>query len=207
MTTREDILNELREITVVADQLSPKTPYEVPQGYFDDLAASILIRIKAEEASTPDAELRVLSPLLAQLDKRMPFTVPENYFNTLSSPVIPQAEKAVSGKVISVSFTKRILRYGIAAAVAGIIAVSTWFLIKTPDAAISQASVAQEVQKMSDAEMNDYIEGNSVASVYQNTPATSEITPEDVKYMLADISDEELQHYVEQDNAAIQVLN
>lgn len=77
------ILQELQELN---SSLAPGTPamgYEVPDGYFDGLATSILQRIRAMEAVTPAEELAHLSPLLAGISKQTPYTVPADYLASL----------------------------------------------------------------------------------------------------------------------------
>jgi len=60
----------------------------VPEGYFENFAVSVLMRIKKEEAVDSAAEeLASLSPLLAGLPKKMPYDLPQNYFTTLSNDV------------------------------------------------------------------------------------------------------------------------
>ncbi len=57
--------------------------YAVPNGYFENLASSILNKIKAEDnsAGSSQEELEFLSPLLSAIPRKMPFSVPEGYFN------------------------------------------------------------------------------------------------------------------------------
>lgn len=55
----------------------------IPAGYFDGLSQTIMQRIKADEATTPQAELASLSPFLAAIPRQVPFTVPEGYFESL----------------------------------------------------------------------------------------------------------------------------
>jgi hypothetical protein len=87
METRSTILNELKELSPAVSQIGPDTPYQVPKGYFDSLAAMIMARIKTENASAKD-ELQTLSPLLSGLSKKMPFQAPEGYFSQLSGNLV-----------------------------------------------------------------------------------------------------------------------
>lgn len=60
----------------------------MPEGYFENFAASVLMRLKQEDAVDSAAdELASLSPLLAGLSKKMPYDLPSNYFTTLSDDV------------------------------------------------------------------------------------------------------------------------
>ena len=79
METRSTILNELREISPTVAQAGNTMPYQVPQGYFEGLAAQILNRIRTEAMNAKD-ETETLSPLLGSLSKKMPFEIPSDYF-------------------------------------------------------------------------------------------------------------------------------
>lgn len=50
MEGKENILEELRQISVFVAEISRVTPYGLPEGYFEDLAGKVLVRIRAGEA-------------------------------------------------------------------------------------------------------------------------------------------------------------
>ena len=80
MNSRYTIYEELKEISSSLP-ITDKVPYDVPEGYFDNLAAAVLLKIKAQETLSPAGELEALSPLLASIPRKTPFSVPENYFS------------------------------------------------------------------------------------------------------------------------------
>jgi hypothetical protein len=83
MNSRNAIQEELKE-------LSSFLPYDkqpvftVPQGYFENFAASVWSRINSQHPMDTADELAELSPVLAAIPRKMPFTVPENYFSELT---------------------------------------------------------------------------------------------------------------------------
>ena len=116
MQARNDILEELRSISVLVDGISRQTPYVVPAGYFDSLAPLVLGRVKPLTFSVPDGyfegfassvldrikaganhhaekeesvqeELERLSAVLSRIDRATPYQLPEGYFEELS-PVL-----------------------------------------------------------------------------------------------------------------------
>lgn len=87
METRSTILNELKELSPAVSKIGTATPYQVPQGYFDSLAARIMARVKTENATVKE-ELETLSPLLSGLSRKMPFEAPNGYFGELSGNVV-----------------------------------------------------------------------------------------------------------------------
>ena len=92
MTEKDNILNELNELKSSLAIPIAGNVYAVPAGYFDDLAQSVLKRIKALETNDAKVELGYLSPLLGSMTKEMPYAVPADYFNRLANVVssIPQ---------------------------------------------------------------------------------------------------------------------
>lgn len=91
MTTRNNIVQELRDLESSLADLSAQNSYSVPEGYFEGLAQQVLSRIRAIEAASAAEELGHLSPLLSQLPKTMPYTVPAGYFEDMESTLISVA--------------------------------------------------------------------------------------------------------------------
>ncbi|RYG44371.1 MAG: hypothetical protein EOO01_19645 [Chitinophagaceae bacterium] len=77
------IQQELQELNSSLAVMPPGNAYAVPAGYFESLAATVLQRIKAMEATTVSEEIAHLSPLLASLSKESPYRVPADYFSSL----------------------------------------------------------------------------------------------------------------------------
>jgi hypothetical protein len=81
MDNKDNIQNELRGLNSELPSSTDKTPFSVPEGYFEGFAASVMAKIKGTEESAP-AEITSLSPLLAGISRSMPYAVPSNYFQT-----------------------------------------------------------------------------------------------------------------------------
>jgi hypothetical protein len=88
MTQKENILQELNELKSTLASVTPQNVYTVPVGYFDELPAQILNRIKAMEAKNAVDELGYLSPSLSNISRQMPYAVPAGYFEGLAENVI-----------------------------------------------------------------------------------------------------------------------
>jgi hypothetical protein len=86
----DTVLICLQEGNIVYNTTSSQIADDVPQGYFDNLASSILDRIKSTETSSE--EIQTLSPLLFDLQKRQVFTVPTNYFESLPGLIIEKID-------------------------------------------------------------------------------------------------------------------
>ncbi len=83
MIQKDNILQELIELKSSLATITPKNVYTVPVGYFDDVLAQVLNRIKASEAVNAVEELSYLSPMLSRISKQMPYAVPVGYFEEL----------------------------------------------------------------------------------------------------------------------------
>lgn len=80
MNNRITIQEELKALdSQLPFDLGSET-YSVPKGYFEGFAASVLQRVKAENAVSASQELEALAPFLAAIPKKMPFAVPQGYF-------------------------------------------------------------------------------------------------------------------------------
>lgn len=195
MAPKKDILQELTGIAPNLAKAGTAMPYNVPAGYFDELPNLILMRIKTMHAS-PAEELQTLSPLLGGLKKDMPFKVPEGYFENLAP-----AQFKKETPVRSISFGKRVFRYAAAAVVTGLIAATVWFALDKP-AAKNTAAMAQadsvypkDLSNISDSEMESFLDGN-ITITYESSNSSSDIKAEDIRLMLAEVPDKELENYL-----------
>ena len=87
MTQKDHILQELNSLDSSLAGQEPGNIFQVPVGYFDALAGTIMTRIKAMEAGTASEELNILSPLLAAMSKQTPYSVPVGYFHGLEESI------------------------------------------------------------------------------------------------------------------------
>lgn len=201
---------EIAALSPLLQQLNRNNLYSVPKGYFEELPENITDGAKAIELV--NEELENLSPMMSSLKGKNVYTVPSDYFERLPETILERASIGKSAKVISISFTRKITRYAAAAAVAGLIFFGGWQLLNTkPMGEIGAVASSEKLipSNVSDTELLKYLE-NDNASVTEPAvvPAVSEeMNPDEMKDMLADISDEELQKYAEQTNGASTSLN
>jgi len=87
MNNRKHIQEELESLKSNLPYLIERPVFNVPEGYFDNFAASVFAKIKEGVAISATDELRELSPALAAIKKEMPYSVPGNYFSTLYNEV------------------------------------------------------------------------------------------------------------------------
>lgn len=202
MTSRNEILAELAGIGSDLGTIPHAMPYHAPEGYFEELPALVMMRIKTEDVDSAGEETAILSPLLASLKKESPLSVPPGYFEKLAANSPGPEAKKESARVIAFR-TDRIFRYAAAAVIIGFISLAGWIFLKSPDSAKKYAlkqdatvdkQVQQNIEKMSDIDIATYLDVNALTTMEQRDV---QVPDDDVTLMLAEVSDKELENYVE----------
>lgn len=199
---------ELKTISTVLTGLNKKSPYSVPDGYFESLPTLVMLRTRAEGDSASE-ELKTLSPLLAELSKKSPYSVPQGYFESL--PVVPS--KKPQGKVVSMP--RKVFKYAAAAVTAGLIILSAWFYLgnineSKPELATAVPDTSSELKKLetiSEGEMAAFVEAGAAIYLPEPGPALGELAENDVQWLLSDVSDQELEQYLKQNNPTVEKFN
>jgi hypothetical protein len=234
MNNRVTIQEELKALNSELPLEKGPEIYSVPEGYFENFAALMLQKIKAEQAESASEEIAVLSPLLAGLSKKMPYSVPGDYFskNTeelsalVSDEALPELLQGLQkmpysvpegyfenfpelilkkvnpnqAKVISISSSRRWMRYAVAAVITGVIAITSIFYFgneKSVDPASQPHEwVAKKLKNVPDKELDEFINTTTV-----NTTAiahTDNSGKTEVKKLLKDIPDSELDKFLDE---------
>ena len=205
MNRRKEILEELTDAAPILAEVEIQHPYRVPPGYFDSLPALILLRIKTENAGSAQEELDIISPLLGGLSKKMPFSAPEGYFESLKPSMGEAQIQPAPARVVRMFQPHKSFRMAAAAIVVGIIGIAGWLFFQEPaekqyamkpDAEM-QKEFQTKVDGLSENELANFVEATTVITSYDNA-GTGEINEDDVKLMLADIPDQELEKFIDQ---------
>lgn len=86
MNSRNAIQQELKDLRSSLPLTNTEQPvFTVPEGYFENFAASVLAKVKSQPSVPAADELADLSPVLAAIPKQTPYHVPENYFQHLAT--------------------------------------------------------------------------------------------------------------------------
>lgn len=195
---------EIESISPLLSRLDKKVPFSTPEGYFDELTENTVAGTKAVDFVKDELEL--LSPLMRSLRKEQVYAIPAGYFEQLPAAILKRVTNQEPAKVVSMSFRKRVVRYAVAAVVTGII-VTAGLLFVNRNNSIAPDSMAQSEDKLkkealsnvhtlSDEELINYIENQTVSLPDYLGASSQEIDSEDVKLMLADIPDSELKQYL-----------
>lgn len=186
---------EMGTLSPLLNSISKRGPYAVPENYFEESLEQATDGAKAIDFV--HEELEILSPLMSSLKNKSSYIAPEGYFDSLPGALLNRA--GVQGKVVSMHFRKKVLRYATAAVIAGLIVTSGWFYLgRQPNPNVAG------IEKVTDEDLQKYVEGETFIDEAPTVSAVADIDDSDMKDMLADVSDEELQQYVEQNTGSMQ---
>jgi len=188
---------ELEILSPFLNRLDKKNPYSVPEGFFSELAGNMNSGVQAIDFV--NSELENLSPLMNSLKDKNVYETPSGYFNNFSDSVLDKI-KQQPAKVISIHKKTNWLKYAAAAAVIAFIATGS-LLFLNKHASSTNEDPIQQLSKVSDQEMLNYLDDQSTpaisADASANNVASSDITENDVKDLFSTVSDDELQQYVD----------
>ena len=126
------------------------------------------------------------------------YQVPANYFENLAGNIVDKIKnQRQPAKVVSMG--RRIMQYAVAAVVVGVLAVGGWMFFNTKAVPPSVAGVEtiSDDAKVTDEEMTNFLENETVtAAVTTSFDNDTDMDEADVKELLTDVSDDELQQYL-----------
>ena len=203
----QDILNRIHADTLAPDQeinlLSPllsslekNGPFTVPKDYFQETPANVVAGVKALDFV--HSELEIISPELLALKDRKVFTVPNGYFESLPAQILLQVKPA--GKVVTGNFRRQAVRFAAAAAIIGVMAIGLLMFNRKSETNLASNTVSTELDSslkhLSDAAIINYIQNNDVAIPEPANGSVANMQKADLKEMLADVSDRDLETYL-----------
>ena len=131
MKEQQNILLELTSISPFVAELPKNSPFETPEGYFQDFSSRIVEQIQIQNIENDG-----LSPLLQSLKKENPFSVPAHYLNQFEVDISPK-----KAKIVPLFHLKAVLKYAAAASVIGIIATfATLFFSNSDKSSIAKSN-------------------------------------------------------------------
>jgi hypothetical protein len=204
----EGVQEELDRLSPVVSRITRENPYRLPEGYFAEV-----------------------SPILSVLKDKTTYLAPEGYFDYLPAAVTEMVmqeagEKKASGgdakvaKVVALGSRGKSVnghwwKYAGVAAAACLILVFSWPQLHTsmtrtnegqhPMGTVDLASsTSQGLHKVSDQEILDYMDdqNSTLAEPVSNNTATLDMNDSDIKTLLGNVPDGELQQYMEEHGRA-----
>ena len=190
-------MDELEALSPLLSGLSKKTPFSMPEGYFEELTDNAVAGARAIDFV--NEELENLSPLMSSLKGVQVYEAPAGYFEQLPAKML-QRVKSQPAKTVSMNFSRRVVRYAAAAVTAGLIVMAAWFYLGSGEKTVTPDLAG--IEQISDEALESFVENQTASPVETSiiASANAEMDSEDLQEMLAEVSDEELQKYVDQYN-------
>lgn len=195
---------ELSALSPLLSGLNKKMPFEAPAGYFAGLTENVVSGAKAIDFV--NEELENLPPVLAGLKHKQVYQVSAGYFEQLPDQVLARVKtSAKPAKVVSFGAGKKLMRFAVAAVLTGLVAIGAWWFTGNSGSQKTDGVVA-EVNKMTTEELQSYVDNQTAALPSADLLATNtrpELDVVDMSDLLQNVSDEEIQKYLDQ-NLVIQ---
>lgn len=211
--------DELAKLSPLLHGIGKKLPFQVPEGYFNNLLAQLSGSLDSLAPGSLDslalnplgraAMEEDFSPLLAGLQQAPTYRAPEGYFAQFPDQMLARvgvaAKEVKTGpaRVISMGRKQQWWKLGAVAAAASVILVVGWLSLRTPDAKSGNPAVNPDITKslsnVSDLDIQNYLDNQNIplADQLANSIASVDITDNDENSMLGDVSDAELKQYLE----------
>lgn len=209
----ESVSGELQSLSPLLSGISRNTPYEVNQEYFNDFSTNVLAGANAIDFV--NSELENLPGFLEDIKHKQTYTIPKGYFEALPDAIfkelkIEQATAPTQAKVIKGNFSNKIFRYAAAAAIIGFMFIAGWLFWGGKQVAPNGgniASIEKEVKAVSDSDLNNFVEKNTLGGSLALYTDSTQLADDDVRYMLADVSDADLQQYLYEQTGTKAITN
>jgi len=195
----EGVNEELARLSATVSRIGRKTPYQLPEGYFEEI-----------------------SPILTLLRDKPTYQAPAGYFEQLGSKIAAKAPNSMTGghrpiaaRVIPLGSQEKVLKgnwwkYSSVASIAAcFILVFSWPQLHSDVMQTSEAHqlAIPDLAQISDQEMQNYLDDqNSIlAEPVTSSTATLDMNDTDVKSLLGDVPDGDLQQYMEEHGRATDI--
>jgi hypothetical protein len=133
---------------------------------------------------------------MAQLKFMNVYEVPDGYFDTVPQNILDRVRKQQPAKVISLKPFRRMARYAVAAILIGVMAVGGWLMQRPVADTVTTAKIENTIHKASDEEILNFIQNDEASYSEPILNSDEEIDSTDMKAMLADVSDKDLEQFV-----------
>lgn len=220
--TSESVEAELARLSVTLSRITRNTPYEAPEGYFEELAPVLCVLRDAPTYHVPEGYFEDLSPVLSVLRNRSTYQAPAGYFTEFASTVLKiVAQPAATAKVVPIEHRAsmrseykmrgdggKVLKghwwkFSSAAAIAAcLLLIFSWPQVGNQ---IGSGGLAvADLRNISDNEIQAYLddEHSILAEPVSTSTATLDLNEGDVKNLLGEVSDDDLQQYMEEHGKA-----
>jgi hypothetical protein len=220
----EGVQEELARISPIVSRITRENPYRLPEGYFAEVSPILSVLKDKTTYVVPEGYFDYLPA--AATEKVIHEGVREVFQQAVSAMAATSDEGSAKGgaRVIAIGSKGKVVKghwwkYAGVAAAACLILVFSWPQLHTRFSNISggksdegqhvgtvdlASSMSQSLHKVSDQEILNYLDDqNSIlAEPVSNNTATLDMNDSDIKTLLGDVPDGELQQYMEEHGRA-----
>lgn len=220
----EGVQEELARISPIVSRITRENPYRLPEGYFAEVSPILSVLKDKTTYVVPEGYFDYLPA--AATEKVIHEGVREVFQQAVSAMAATSDEGSAKGgaRVVAIGSKGKVVKghwwkYAGVAAAACLILVFSWPQLHTRFSNISggksdegqhvgtvdlASSMSQSLHKVSDQEILNYLDDqNSIlAEPVSNNTATLDMNDSDIKTLLGDVPDGELQQYMEEHGRA-----
>lgn len=192
---------ELDILSPLLGQIGKKTPFSTPAGYFNELPVNLAAEMQAVAFVNDELETENSSPVLRGLKNKNTYAVPAGYFENLPEEILQKINQPQEAKVVPMTRRKSWMKYAVAAAITGLVLTVGYFTFNRPQSR-GNADPIGGLTAVSDQEITNFLENQDLllAETTTNSTAILEFNDNDVKDLMSEVSDDELQQYAKENN-------
>ncbi len=188
------------ELNSTLQNIRNKNIFSTPDGYFDGLEEKIMdvIRMHADYQNANE-EINAISPLLIGIPKNSTYQTPAGYFDKLAENINPGLNKVSQTKVVSLT-SRNWFRLAAAAVVIGFFSVTAIFYLNQNKINVSNNPdrwISKTINKVSTQDIEAFINAADPGYSTEDIVISKPVKTEYVKTLLQDVSDSELQHFLD----------
>lgn len=192
-----DVHEELAALSPMLNRLNKKGPYVVPEGYFNELVVNMSTITTMVNVESVTSETEMLSPAISHLRTKQAYEIPDGYFESLPARVLEKIKHQQPAKVVAGRFNKTAIKFAAAAIIIGFVLISTLLYVMKNSKLATVAPLAG-IEKVSSEEIENFLNNQTdpLSDQINLVPDTEDMDESDMKLLLADVSDDELEQYL-----------
>jgi flagellar assembly factor FliW len=192
-----NVLNKIKADDEAFSSFTRINPYTAPANYFNRLSDNIIKKLNVDEDQNEVfAEMEEISPLLNTISKSPVYSTPPHYFNDLTVPNDARVEK--TSKFLYFRRSKKMLSYAVAAIIIGLLFVGIFLVTGKEGTSTANVKTLPEVNRLSEQEIVDFLKTTSPADNVVISTSKSNKKDVDIKRMVDEMSDKEIQQFLEE---------
>lgn len=194
LTQDKGAKEELSEISPLLSEVPNSVPYTIPPNYFGELVDDVISG--AQAIDFVNQKLEIESSFVHRMPRKNVYSVPPGYFLKLPYTILQKVNARRSSAPIFRIY-KKAIGFAAAAAFAGVISLAGWLHFHNTGVSGSSPEIAG-LDKIGSEEISNYLESAPVSPTETAKITVADSKNDEIKQLLADVSNEELERYLDQ---------